>query len=358
MVKGLPDPDGAVPADSADREPDSDNRDPTGDRYRLDYQDDADEPQAPLNPAAVRKRRLGQLLRVGFLLVVAIFAALWAWSNRAAVSQAWSRVTLAPVAASLLAATIGAWSGVPAWRALLAGLGSRLQLRDAQRVFLMGQLGKYIPGGVWTVLAQATMAKELHVPRTRSGTAGLMAILLAVVTSAALGGACLGIAGHQVLGRYGWLLLLVLPLLALLHPDVLVWAGKVASRITKRNVHLERIPERTLLIAAAWLLVGQLFIGLSFYFLVSSISGHYGNPLLSVGLFSLASAAGIVVIFAPAGAGPRELILAFGLSSVTDAGSAVLIVLMSRLVLTVVDVTLAMAAAGIGRRRRPALAQD
>ena len=99
-------------------------------------------------------------------------------------------------------------------------------------------------------------------------------------------------------------------------------------------------------------LVGQIFNGLSFYFLVSSISGHYGNPMLSIGLFSLASAAGIVVIFSPAGAGIREVILAFGLSTVTDSGSAVLIVLLSRLVLTIVDVLLAMLAAGIGRRRK------
>ncbi len=305
-----------------------------------------------LPPTGRRKpKRAGQILRIGFLVVVAVFAALWAYKNRAEVAQAWTRVTVVSVMAALLAAILSAWSGVPAWRVLLSGLGSRLRLRDAQRVFLMGQLGKYIPGGVWTVLAQATMAKELHVPRSRSGSASLMAILMAVVTSAALGGACLGIAGRQVLGRYGWLILLVIPMLALLNPDVMVWVGSLASRLTKRNLHIERIPERALLIAAGWLLIGQIFNGLSFYFLASSISGRYGNPLFSIGLFALASAAGIVVIIAPAGAGARELILAFGLSSVTDSGSAVLIVLLSRLVLTIADVLLAMAAATIGRRR-------
>lgn len=327
---------------------------PDGADGDLDDDTDAAVPVGPPSPAALRKQRLGRLMRFGFLAVVVVFAALWVWTNRAEVAQAWSRVTLVPVMLSLLAAGVGAWFGVPGWRALLAGLGSQLRLRDAQRVFLMGQLGKYIPGGVWTVLAQTTMAKELHVPRARGATAGLMAILLAVVTSAALGGMCLGIAGRQVLGKYGWLMLLAIPLLALFHPDVLVWVGSVAGRITKRNLRLERIPERTLLIAAVWLLVGQVFNGLSFYFLASSISGRYGNPLFSIGLFSLASAAGIVVVFAPAGAGARELILAFGLSTVTDPGSAVLIVLLSRLVLTIVDVLWAMLATGLGRARHPA----
>lgn len=314
-----------------------------------------DAPGVGTDPAADPTRRgLGRLLRAGFLVVVVAFAAYYLWSKRHQVGQAWHNVSLLPVVGAFAASAIAAWSGVPAWRDLLIGLGSRLRLRDAQRVFLMGQLGKYIPGGVWTVLAQATMAKELHVPRSRSGTASLMSILLAVVTAAGLGAVCLAIAGHQVIGKYWWLLLLAIPLLALLQPDVLVRTGALVSRVTKRNVPLERIPERTLLAAAGWLLAGQVFNGLAFWLLVDSISGRPTNPLLSVGLFSLASAAGIVVIFLPAGVGAREVILAFGLSTVTDAGSAALIVLMSRVVLTVVDVSLAAAAAGIGRRRRVA----
>ncbi len=295
----------------------------------------------------------GRLLRAGFLLVVLVLALYWVWRNRHGIGQAWGRVSLLPILGALVASALGAWSGVPAWRELLVGLGSRLRLRDAQRVYLMGQLGKYIPGGVWTVLAQATMAKELRVPRARSGTAGLMSILLSVVTAAGLGAVCLSFAGRPVLGRYWWVLLLLLPLLACLHPDVLVRAGRVAGRVTGRSLRLERIPERTLLEASGWLLFGQVCNGLSFYLLVESISGHHSNPLLPIGLFAFAVAAGIVVVFAPAGVGPRELILAFGLSAVTDPGSAALIVLMSRVVMTAVDVGLALSAVALVRRTVP-----
>ena len=306
---------------------------------------------------STRRRSWGRTLRISFLVLVLVSAAYYIWTRRQQVGQAWHHVSLLPVLGALVAGAVAAWSGVPAWRDLLIGLGSRLTVRDAQRVFLMGQLGKYIPGGVWTVVAQATMAKDLKVPRARSGTASLMSILLAVVTASGLGAVCLAIAGHQIIGRYWWLLLFAIPLLALLQPDVLVKVGVLASRVTKRNVPLERIPERTLLAAAGWLLAGQVFNGLGFWLLVDSISGHLTNPLLSIGLFSLASAAGIVVIFLPAGLGAREVILAFGLSTITDPGSAALIVLMSRVVLTIVDVMLAAAAAGIGRRRRVAAPQ-
>jgi len=301
------------------------------------------------------RRRIssGRLLRAGFLVLVLALALYFLFKNRDGIASAWHRVSVAPVAGAFALSAAAAASGVPAWRDLLIGLGSRLRFRDAQRVFLMGQLGKYIPGGVWTVLAQATMAKDLNVPRARSATASLMSILLAVVTAAGLGAVCLGIAGRQILGTYGYVLLLVVPLLALLHPDVLVRFGAVISKITRRNLPLERIPARTILTSAGWLVLGQICNGLAFYLLVDSIGGQRSNPLLDIGLFALAAVAGIVVVFAPAGVGPREAILLLGLSAVlSDTGSAALIVLMSRLLLTIVDVALAAGAAGIGWRPR------
>ncbi|GGL87053.1 lysylphosphatidylglycerol synthase transmembrane domain-containing protein [Nakamurella endophytica] len=312
-------------------------------------------PAVPADPAAPvaarsRGRSLSRLLRIGFLVLVVLFAAYWVWRNRSEVGQAWQRVDVWAVLAAAALGAGGAWSGVPAWRDLLTGLGSRLRLRDAQRVFLMGQLGKYIPGGVWTVVAQASMARDLHVPRSRSATASLLSILVSVVTAGVLGAVGLLFGGSAVLGRYGWLLLFLVPLIVLLHPAVLVWVGRLAARVTGRAVALERMPARDLLGAAGWLAAGQVLIGAQFYVLVGSISGRWDQPLLDMGLCLLATAAGVVVVFAPAGAGPRELILGIGLSGVLDPGSVVLVVLLSRLVLTVVDVLLAAGAAALARR--------
>ena len=49
------------------------------------------------------------------------------------------------------------------WRALLADLGSPLHVAPASGVFLVGQLGKYLPGSVWSVLAQAEIAGQQRV---------------------------------------------------------------------------------------------------------------------------------------------------------------------------------------------------
>ena len=59
----------------------------------------------------------------------------------------------------------------------------------------------------------------------------------------------------------------------------------------------------------------------------------------------LAGALGVIIVFAPAGAGIRELVLVFGLASVMDTGAALLVALMSRLISVVADVGLAAVAA-------------
>lgn len=299
-----------------------------------------------------RRITLGFVVRIGFLILVLAAAVYWVYRERHEMADALHRVSFWPILGALALSAAGAWSGVPAWRSLLAGLGSRLTLAQSQRVFLLGQLGKYIPGGVWSVLAQATMARDYKVPRTRSGTASLMSILLSAVTAATLGGVLLAISGREVLGAYWWTVLLFLPLLALIHPGVLVAVGRLAARVTKRNIVIDRIPERRLLSAAGWLTAGQVLNGLQLFVLAAAIAPKAPPLLLAVGLLGFASAAGLVIVFAPAGAGIREVILVFGLAPYMTAGEALLVVLLSRLVMTVADFLWAGAAA-LQARSRP-----
>src|SRR5690606_35487272 len=87
------------------------------------------------------------------------------------VAAGFRELTPAMVAASL-AAVLGALLGAMlTWRTLLADLGTRLPVRSAARVFFVGQLGKYIPGTVWPLIAQMEMGRDLGVPRARSAAA-------------------------------------------------------------------------------------------------------------------------------------------------------------------------------------------
>ena len=67
------------------------------------------------------------------------------------------------------------------WRALMAGLGSPLSVSVASRVLFVGQLGKYLPGSVWPVLAQMELASEHKVPRACTAAASVISMCLSLL---------------------------------------------------------------------------------------------------------------------------------------------------------------------------------
>ena len=68
---------------------------------------------------------------------------------------------------SLGLALAGVYMSFLLWRGTLAVLGAACRRRPAARLFFPTQLGKYLPGAVWPVVAQMRMGRELGVPRQR-----------------------------------------------------------------------------------------------------------------------------------------------------------------------------------------------
>jgi len=88
-----------------------------------------------------------------------------------------------PSLGAALAAVLG---GIVAtflcWREVLADLGGRLPLAAGARVFFLGQLGKYLPGSVWPVMAQMELGRDYQVPERASGSAVGVFLLVLVGT--------------------------------------------------------------------------------------------------------------------------------------------------------------------------------
>ena len=74
------------------------------------------------------------------------------------------------------------------WRRLLGWVGPRVPVRDAAAVFFVGQLGKYVPGSVWSVAAQAQLGRRHGVPARTSVTASAVFLLVHTATGLLLGG--------------------------------------------------------------------------------------------------------------------------------------------------------------------------
>lgn len=292
--------------------------------------------------------------RVGFALV-AVGLALWAVGSR------WDEVLDAArrldpgtlLAAALLTVANVTAAGLGWWTAL-ADLGSRLPLRAAGRIFYLGQLGKYVPGSVWPVVAQAELGRDHQVPRRRTATATFLSMLIGLTTALLLVLALLPVAPGVLPDGFGWVAVLVLPLLVLLHPRVLA-AGVNRVLAVVRREPLER--PTTLggtLRAAGWNVLSWLAAGLQVFVLAVGLGApaEPATAALAIGGYALAWAVGFVVVVAPAGAGAREVALAAVLSPVLDGGAVVLLVLVSRVLFTACDLGFAGTAVAAERVRR------
>jgi hypothetical protein len=237
------------------------------------------------------------------------------------------------------------------WRTLLAGMGSPLSLGVASRVLFVGQLGKYLPGSVWPVLAQMELATEHDVPRHRTAAASLLnmavsvlgAMIVAVVTLPFTGG----------LTQYWWTALIIIPLLACLHPPVLNTILRLGFKILKRPPLEQPLTGRVIAQAICWSLVSWIFYGLQIWVLMLRLGAHPLSSLpLSVGAFAFAWAVGFVIVLAPAGAGFREVLLVLILSPAVGTDAATAITLVSRVATTLADVITAGAATLSYRREK------
>lgn len=265
----------------------------------------------------------------------------------------------------------GLFCGMRAWRAVLGGLGSPLRRRDAARIYFLGQLGKYLPGAVWPVLAQMELGRDHDVPRRRSAGA----LLIAVVTSLATGLAVAGLTVPFVAGdRHPalWWLLAPLPLLvALLSPRVLLACLRRLPLLDLRSALPAVMPARAMVAAVAWTMLGWACYGAHVAVLAAAFPSGGIGPLAvaSLGGYPLAWAAGMIAFLLPAGAGARDVTVVLTLSAVVPINSAIAVAVVSRAVSTGCDLALAAGAAvGAGsavrsrvataRARRAALAID
>ncbi|HET9656423.1 MAG TPA: lysylphosphatidylglycerol synthase domain-containing protein [Kineosporiaceae bacterium] len=295
-------------------------------------------------------------VRWGFGLVAVALAAWAAVSRRTEVLDALGRLDPDWLLLAAVATLGNTASAGLMWKRLLADLGSQLPWLVAARVFFLGQLGKYVPGSVWPLVMQAELASDHGVARRRTAAATVISLLLSVAIALAVVAGALPFVPEVVPSGFGWAVFLVLPLLVLLHPAILDRLINAGLTALGRDPLERRTSLRGTAVATGWALSSWVAAGLQVWALSASLGGPatLRGLLLAIGGYALAWSVGFVVVVAPAGAGAREVALAAVLSTVLDRGAVVVVVLLSRVLFTASDLTLAGAAIALGRSRRRA----
>ncbi|WP_431837323.1 lysylphosphatidylglycerol synthase transmembrane domain-containing protein [Cellulomonas sp. Y8] len=288
-------------------------------------------------PTAASRPRWRNLLKWGALLVVAVFAAVF-------VVQEWSgfvagirRLDLASVIGAVLAILVGLGCAMLSWRAVLTGLGSRLPVLAAARVYFLGQLGKYVPGSVWPIVAQAELSKDYGVPRARAGLASLTQMLIGLVVGVCVAGVSLALSSPEAFATYWWLVLVAVAGVVVLLPPVFNRLVALALRLTRRQT-AGAVGGRAVVASALWCVGMWLAFGMHLWLLARSI-GATGDGLflLTTGGYALAWVVGFVIVFLPAGAGAREAALILALAPVLPREDALVLAVVSRFLMLAGD---------------------
>lgn len=270
-----------------------------------------------------------------------------AWPDARA---AWAEVQPLGLVAGLALAALGMVLLASPWRAVARAVGAPGLTRGRWlHAYFTGELGKYVPGGVWPVVGRAEQARRAGVPPAAAyasvplslGYAYLAAglvLAIAAVPAAAAGGR---------VGAVAWTLLVVPVGLAAIHPAVLGRAMRAAERVLRRPIGLTAPPwTRSLALTVryvpAWCCIGTATV----------VTTHaLAVDVDPVGVFAAAVAswlAGFLFLPAPGGLGVREA--TFAAVAPVGFGLGFAIATTVRLVFVVVDLAAFTLAVALGRR--------
>jgi len=298
--------------------------------------------------AAVR-RFLAYLFTAAVLAFVALKLAQQWPAVRDALGQAtpdWAALGASGIVVLLTYALL-----IETWRIVLAGWGHPLPFWDAARIWTISNLGKYIPGKVWALSAMAVMSEARGV----SPVVAAAASLLITIINTVVGFVVVAATGARVLDLPPVAIAAIAAagIAVVLAPPLLPRFGALAGRMLGREVVIPHLPFSAVALSAVATAAAWLGYGLAFRLFVAGVLGAApGSYALYTAVFAGSYLVGFVALFAPGGVGVREVVMAAGLRRAGFAtGPAYLVVVASRLWLTVLEIVPALLFIGHGFTR-------
>lgn len=276
-------------------------------------------------------------------LAAVVYAVVDNWDD---VSVHLRQISVPAIAIATAAAALGSWLTLLGWRIILADLGSPLHVAPASGVYFVGALGKYLPGSLWSVLVQADIASHLHIPRRRTAVTALLALGLSLLT-----GLLVGLPAASFLLRRsgevaGWWLAAGIPLaLVLLAPPLLNRLVALLLRLLRRPALEHDLSVRAVLLSVGTFVLVWVCFGVHTLVLAQAVAGDEPHPQLTVAAmtgYALAVSLGMLTVILPAGLGAREGLLTLILSTAIPVPAAVAVAIVSRFIVTVIDLVAAL----------------
>jgi len=291
----------------------------------------------------VENRPTRRLLRLGLFvvafLVIAYFIGRSIWSEWDVIrGQPWR---LHP--GWLLCSAAVVWLDflimIQLWRVLLCTVSQkRLRFGTAFRITVLSNLGKYVPGKVWTFLGMVFLLRRegYTLPEALASTVLHQAFTL--ITGAVFVAVVLGpriISGVAVIPLILGCVLSVVVLYPPLFSRLLNWGLRLLKR---EPLTIKLSFAKSVALFAAYF-VAWIVYGTSFWCLLRGIGIHPGTFADTVAAFGAAYLIGFLAMFAPGGLGVREGALTVLLAPQLQPGLAAFVAVVARLWMTMMELT-------------------
>ena len=227
-----------------------------------------------------------------------------------------------------------------AWRTVIQGWGQHLRVSAAVRIWCVSNLGRYLPGKIWSAAGLAVLAQREGVTVwVATGAAIAMQVLavgtgVAVVAAMAPGAATpvsLIVAGVCAVGA----------MVALTSKKSMA----ILSGLTKGKITLGPLPLPSVTAGAVAALIGWVLYGVAFWMLAGGLGLDPMPSLpLSIGVFASGYIVGLIAVFAPGGVLVREGVFLMLLEPTMGVGAATMLAVGSRVLLTATEAGAALAA--------------
>ena len=312
----------------------------------------------------MRRRLAGASTAVGVLLagVAIVFVGKQLATSWDEVSDSLAGAQISWIAAAVAAAAAGMTAIAVPWRRALRLLGADLSYPQTLARYYVGELGKYLPGGVWPVVGRGELARRAGVSRVAAYSSValslaalyLAAMFLTVVGAPAIVSSDRGDGGGA--GKYLWALAL-LPLgLVGLHHAVLERVRRLGEKVLRRSITADVPRWRDSLTLVGCYVPAWLFVGSATW----AVAQGLGQD---VGWMDVAPAAvlswviGFVLVPVPGGVGVREAAFVAAAGSM-DSGVAAAVAVVARLMFVAVDGGGALLASAWLARHSPAADEE
>lgn len=314
----------------------------------VDSEPVTEEPVEP-KPAPTWKSQVINWLRRVMIVAVVVGAAWYLvarWDEVIATigTIPWYSAVLSMVAVAV-AVVLGAFS----WRVIAVDLGAKVGHIQGSQIYLVSQLGKYVPGSVWAYLLQMELGKKVGIPRARMFISTLVQVGVSVVAMLTLGAIALPRLledNPQALWLYA-----VLPFsLVALHPKVMTWGVNWALKVLRRPPLEQPLRWQTIGKTLGYSGLAFILMGVHLW-LLATANGEFdpGLLLICIGTMAIGMLAGMLFFIVPSGAGARDVLVALALTPAVGVTAAAAFAVASRVMFTVAELGTAGISAVLAR---------